>query len=423
MRPKAIFVVLFLAAALLVTCPALWADQTDDLIQLLLEKGTITKDEAAALKKQVKPEAGQAVQPAAQDEWWKKVEAGYDKGMYVRTKDRSFSLLTNVGLQQQFNYQWLDDAQDKTTFSVRRARLIESGNAFFPWLKFYVQLTLEQSVNLRDGYVEAAYYQSFVPRAGQFKIPFDREFLVSAFNLQLVERSIASNEFSLQRDVGLQLAGFPLGDLFEYRVGIFNGSGANQDNVNNKYMYLGRFVFTPFGPVAYSQAALETPGKPQLAMGVAGAWLLGLLPGERRSLAGVLGSPSEVPVRSDVYQYTGDMVFKYLNFSFEGAYHYRTIDPRTATTFGRQDATGYMAQAGYFIIPKHFEVAGRYSFVNPDNPVTAHNNNQEELTGGASYYFKGHPLKVQASYTYLHTQETPHDGYDQVGRTQVTLMF
>lgn len=413
------FVALVLAVAFLLAVPQICdADRTDDLIRILKEKGAITQEEAATLEKRGRPEDA-----AVQKDWWGKIEAGYKDGAYVKTKDGRFSLLTNVGVQGQFNYQYLENTTDRTTFTIRRARLIESGNAFYPWLSFFVQITLEQAVNLRDAYVTAGYYKWLTPQIGQYKVPYDREYLTSGFNLQLIERSIASTEFSLQRDVGLQVSGFPLGDLFEYRVGIFNGSGANQDNVNNKYMYLGRFVFTPFGPVPYSQAALETPKRPLLAVGAAGAFLPDLAPGERRSIAGVLGSLTEVPVRSDVYQFTGDLAFKFLNFSFEGAYHYRIIDPQLTTRLGRQNAFGYFAQAGYFIIPKHFEVAGRYSYTNPNTPVQRADNDQEEVTGGLSYYFDRHRLKLQANFTYLHIQGTPRDEYDKIVRSEVSLLF
>jgi phosphate-selective porin OprO and OprP len=418
MKARGIVAILAVAVALLAVPSLSRADRTDDLIQILKDKGAITNEEAAILEKKAKPEA-----PSARDDWTKKIEVGYKDGAFIKTKDDRFTLLTNVGVQGQYNYQWLENNTDRTTFTIRRARLIESGNAFYPWLKFFVQITLEQAVNLRDAYVTAAYYKWLTPQVGQFKVPFDREYLTSGFNLQLIERSIASTEFSLQRDVGLQVSGFPAGDLFEYRAGIFNGSGANQDNVNNKFMYVGRLVLTPFGPYPYSQSALDTPKRPLLAIGAAGAFLPDLAPGERRSIAGVLGSTSEVPVRSDVYQLTGDGAFKWLNFSFEGAYHYRIIDPQLITRLGRQNASGYFVQAGYLIFPKHFEIAGRYSYVNPDNPVQTSNNNQEEVTGGLSYYFEAHRLKLQANFTYLHTQGSPRDQYDKVVRSEVTLMF
>lgn len=189
---------------------------------------------------------------------------------------------------------------------------------------------------------------------------------------------------------------------------------------------VGRVVLTPFGPYPYSQAALDTPEKPLLAVGVAGAYMPGLDPGERKTLAGRLGNTQVVPVKSDVYQLTGDVAFKYRNFSFEGAYHFRIIEPSAAyapTRFGRESASGYYVQAGYFLIPKHLEIAGRYSYVDRDNPTQKGQNKQHEVTGGVSYYFVGHSLKIQGNYSYFHNQ-TALEGLDNhVWQTQVTLMF
>ena len=208
-------------------------------------------------------------------------------------------------------------------------------------------------------------------------MPFDREFLTSAFSLELIDRSIVSSAFSLQRDIGVQVSGGILQDQLNYAVGMFNGSGANQSNQDQNFMYVGRMVYTPFGAFPYSQAALDTPKTPKLAVGAAGAYLPGLEPGERKSLAGPLGNTNIVSVNSDVYQLTADLAFKYQNFSFEGGYDFRRIDPEKPTPFGDQDAQGFYLQGGYFLIPKKFELAARYAWVDPDNPNNKNNNNTD----------------------------------------------
>jgi len=156
---------------------------------------------------------------------------------------------------------------------------------------------------------------------------------------------------------------------------------------------------------------------------LAGASLPSLDPGERDRLAGRLGDTSIVPVTSDVYQLTADIAFKYQNFSFEGGYHFRNIDPEEPTPFGEQDANGFYLQGGYFLVPKKFELAARYSWVDPDNPNTTENNEETEYTGGLSYYLSGHSLKLQANYS-LFTTETPDDDLDDhVVQCLMTLAF
>jgi polyhydroxyalkanoate synthesis regulator phasin len=430
MKGKRMFVAMFAVMALLIgPLGAMGADQTEKLIEILIKKGIITKEEVESLQKEMtkeeaKPEGKMGKQEATpKEDWTKNFELGYKSGAYLKTVDDRFSLKLNVNLQGLFNYDWLEGSPDKTTFRVRRARLIPSGNAFYPWLKYYVQLTLEDNVNLRDAYVEATYFKWLAPKLGQFKVPFDREFLTSAFNLQLIDRSIANNEFSVQRDVGLQVSGQPIGELLEYRLGVFNGSGANQVNVDRDFMYIGRLVFTPFGPVPYSQAAVGKPDKPLLAVGVAGALMPSLNPGERKSLAGVLGNTQIIPVRSDVIQFTSDIAFQYQNFSFEGAYYFRTIDPKEPTNFGKENAYGFFVQGGYFLIPKHLEVAARYSFVNPDNPIKIEDDKKKEITAGISYYFAGHPLQIQGHYSFFQTEAIPRDRDEHLAQVELTLAF
>jgi polyhydroxyalkanoate synthesis regulator phasin len=406
---------------------AVRADQTEKLIKILIEKGIITSDEAKALEKEVKGETAEKEtkkETASSGNWTDKIEVGYKKGAYIQTTDDRFSLKLNVRTQGLFRYDNQDEQDDTASFSVKRARLLVSGNVFYPWMKYNTQVTLEGgSAALRDAYIEADYYDWAQPRIGQYKVPFDREFLTSAFNLQLIDRSIASSEFSLQRDIGLQVAGKFLEDKLNYAAGVFNGSGANQSNQDQNFMYVGRLVWTPFGSYPYSQAALDTPSSPKLAIGAAGAYLPGLEPGERKTLAGRLGNTNIVPVNSDVYQLEADLAFKYRNFSFEGGYDFRDIDPEKPTPFGDETAQGFYLQGGYFLVPKTFEVAARYSWVDPNNPNQKNDNEQQEYTGGFTYYIDGHDLKLQGNYSFLHNETTAGNRDDHVVQGMVTLAF
>ena len=403
------------------------ADQTDKLIEILKEKGTITEEEAKSLEKEVKgAESGKEAEGEASsdDDWTKNIEVGYKKGAYIKTTDDRFSVKMNVHTQGAFSYEVQEDQENTTTFKVRRARLLFGGNVYYPWMRYFTQITLEGSnTGLRDAYIEATYFDWAQPKIGQYKVPFDREFLTSAFSLQLIDRSIVSNTFSLQRDIGIEISGKLLQDQLAYSVGMFNGSGANQNNVNQKFMYVGRVVYSPFGPVPYSQGALDTPASPKLSIGVAGAYLPGLKPGERKTLAGPLGNTNIVPVKSDVYELTADLVFKYQNFSLEGSYDFRNIDPNKSTPFGQEQAQGFYLQGGYFLIPKKFEVAARYAWVDPNDPNQKDDNKQQEYTGGLSYYMYGHQLKLQANYSFFRNQNPTGHLDDHLVQGMMTLAF
>ena len=411
------------------------ADKTDRLIQLLVEKKIVSSEEAKAImeeldsNEEVKPEVkmtktdGKSSKKTSSD-WTENIEVKYNKGAVIKTVDNNYSLKLNARFQGLFLYTDLYSGQTQSTFMVRRARILASGNAFAPWLKFGTQITLEgDSAFMRDAFIEASRYEKMTARVGQYKVPFDREFLDGGFNLQLINRSIASAEYSLQRDVGLRFSGKKILDHFDYQVGVFNGSGINWRNLDDDYMYVGRLVWSPFKPYPYSQSAVDNPSDPVLSLAFAGAYMPGLDPEERGRLAGRLGNTSIVPVESDVSQWTLDFAYKYQNLSVTSGYHYRNIDPKELTPYGEQDSWGFYIQSGYFIVPERFEVAGRFAFIDPDNPVTISDNKKSEYTLGVNYYLNGHNVKTGLNYSFFSFDKQAGDEDEHLFTTSVILQF
>ena len=424
--------ILFALLGLILLVPAMvFADKTDRLIELLIEKDIVTAEEAAVLEQELeeneKPQlvSQKADAPeAAPVDWTKKVELKYDKGVVMRTTDDHFSVKLNGRVQGLFSYKDTDGGDSLSSFKVRRARILASGNAFYPWLKYGTQITLEGGgVSTRDVYLEATCYDWLKPRFGQFKVPFDREFLNIGFKLQLIDRSIASSEFSLQRDVGFQISGRKIFDVLEYDVGIFNGSGVNRSNVDGDYMYVGRLVWAPFGSYPYWEGAVDAPTEHRLAIGVGGAYMPGLEPGERATLAGRLGQDTIVPVESDVTQWTADFAYKLYGFSMKAGYYFRNIDPKAATLFGKQDAWGVYLQGGLFLISRHLEIAGRYAYVEPDNPNQVEYNEETEFTLGLNYYFAGHDIKTGINYSVFSTEAQPDNEDEHLLQASAMLLF
>jgi phosphate-selective porin OprO and OprP len=408
------------------------ADKTDKLLQLLIKKNIVTADEAKAIMEELDGDKESQVakkrESIAADTSPTKpdtiIEAKYDKGVVFKTSDSNYSMKLNARFQGVYSYDNPEAGSSASGFRVRRARILASGNLYEPWLKYYTQVTLEgSSVAMRDFYVEVPFLKWLTPRMGQYKVPFDREFLNSAFNLQLGERSIASSEFSIERDIGFQVSGREIKGVFDYDMGIFNGSGANKSNTDNDYMYVVRISWGPYGSYPYSESAVDNPQTPKVAIGIAGAYMPGLDPNDRTTLGGRLGNSSVVSVESDVTQWTADLAYMYKRLSLAGGYYYREIDPKGVTLFGKQDARGVYIQGGYFLIPKHFEIAGRYVYIDPDNPILITDNEQEEYTIGLNYYFNGHNVKTGITYSYFATEKQEGDEERQVVRTSMTVQF
>jgi len=183
-------------------------------------------------------------------EWWKNIEVGYSNGFFIRTQDDLFSLKFNI--RSQFLFFVEDDADDTaTSFDIRRLWISFRGNAFRSWLKYLLILEASGDVELLDYFMDAAKITAVVPRAGQYRVPFNREELTDPFNLQLVDNSIVNREFSLGRHIGVGLGGV-VNRFITYGVGVFNSAGRNSINENSNLLYVGRVMFTPTGEPRYS---------------------------------------------------------------------------------------------------------------------------------------------------------------------------
>ncbi|HSE84262.1 MAG TPA: hypothetical protein VLB01_06920, partial [Thermodesulfobacteriota bacterium] len=99
--------------------------------------------------------------------WWKQVEVSYKKpgdGFKLKTKDGNFSLRTRLRTQFQLSVNDTEDEDVATDFDIRRFRILFDGNAFTPWLLYYVQLRADSTdLELLDTYFDAAYNTLFVP--------------------------------------------------------------------------------------------------------------------------------------------------------------------------------------------------------------------------------------------------------------------
>ncbi|MGH7807071.1 MAG: porin, partial [Thermodesulfobacteriota bacterium] len=282
------------------------------------------------------------------DAWYKKVEIGYKKagdGFTIKSKDGLFSLRTRLRTQFQFSINDTDDEDVATDFNIRRFRLLFDGNAFTPWLLYYLQISADNngSFSLLDTYFDFAYNTMFVPRPGQYKVPFNREFLNSTSELQLVERSIVNDEFSYGRSRGASIYGV-LGNFITYGAGVFNGNGTNGASVDSNMLYAGRIMFTPCcGELKYANSSFPSGGdykiepnfggdKPLFAIGIAAAGIPGVNIAQKvpsgaieDRFENIFGAPETGT--ADLFSLTADVNFKWSIFSIEGEFDYRNISP------------------------------------------------------------------------------------------------
>jgi len=375
-----------------------------------------TQNDVEALKQQVeelqrKIEAMEASQKQETretgDKWYNNVTASIKKGkrdISWESADGNYKLRMRLRGQFLAEFEDPDNGNTSLGFRVRRARVTWDGHAFAPWFKYKFQLDFSKSASLKDMIFDFAYNKKFVPRVGQYKVPFNRETLNSSSELQLVDRSIVDEEFTFDRDIGVGLWG-ELNNMVIYQLGLFQGDGSNVNNDTRdaNMLWAGRIQFSPIGHDL--EVEPNFTDKPKLALGLAVAGIdaktdsAGDLNDSNLGGAGPrieeLGSTD-----SQVVSWTADISFKHPLFNLEGEYIGRWVDPSEGALDSLYDQ-GFRAQGGIFIMPRKLELAARYAYINYDDAV-GDIDSEWEVTPGINYYISNdHRWKINIDYSYI----------------------
>ena len=373
------------------------------------------------------------------------------EGIDIESADHDFSV--GIGFRFQLLYTLLDKdpATSKTdqSIQIRRARLQFAGHAFGVHNKYRLELAISPTdvsqtttgvttSPLLEAYTEFDYLRDLTLRAGQFKVPFDRMRVTSDMARQLVDYSGTTNEFSQDRDIGIDLKSndlFGLG-LLRYHLALLSGKGRNSFTPQDMgLMYLARLDVLPLGLFDdYSESDFQRT-KPRLAIGGAFAHIV-----DARHERGTTGNaPLDSGGTTNFNMAVGDLMFKMYGFSLEGSFYYRHGDrnegsltdasgkpinnakgtPITGPSASR-DGTGLVAQAGFLIPRVPFEIAGRYANLRgKSDPLHDALKDSNELGGGLNYFFAQHQLKIQTDYFRIYTSDLS-SGYNQF---RVQLQF
>jgi hypothetical protein len=368
------------------------------------------------------------------------------RGLVVTSADGNYEL--GVGLRAQFlsTIQDASDADPQQSFQVRRARFGSTGHILSPQLKYRIELAVSprdvntqrgvpQTSPLFDFFVDLVHLRDASLRIGQYKVPFDRERIISSAKLQFVERAITDAEFTLERDIGMDVhSDNLLGlNLFRYYLGIYPGEGRNSFDLGNfGLLYLARAEVLPFGLFDdYSEGDLERTGF-RLSVGAAYASM-----DDAPRDHGILGAAPADGGTSDMQVATADVMVKFEGFSALSELIWRKSernpgpladaaldeagDPIGVTP--TRDGLGFLIQGGYVLLPVPLELVLRYAVLDGSNsPNRDALIRMEEFAGGLSYYFSGHPVKLQADYTLL-AENGDYEGGIKRARVQLQVGF
>lgn len=290
-------------------------------------------------------------------------------------------------------------SNDNDRFYLRRARLNATGK-FLEEFDFRLEMDLAGSLSntsalraqMTDGFITWNRYVEASVRVGQFKTPFGFEQLYGDPRLYAIERSLANDRLTLSRQIGAQVAGEFFEKRLTYALGAFNGNAVNNNfNDDDRFLDVGRLVVVPWqGKLGSTSATWSLGGNgfsskdtnvPLADLGVDSTPTTsdrdGIFTGERQGLGvdtQLIAGPLEIWV-------------EYLSVHFE---------PESRIPRSELDADGGYVQATWFFLPDRFQALLKYETFDPN--TEREEDETDTVTVGASYYVKGHDIKLMLNY-------------------------
>lgn len=359
----------------------------------------------------------------------------YDDGFVLEADAGRFTLRTNAYVQLHYELRLREDplliseTKDDSIlahvhdnhFALRRARLAWDGSLYGRALRYGVELELAQGVALTDAVVEGSLPWHLDLRAGRFKVPFARAFLVDERNLSFPELSIATEEFRYDRDLGIAVVWRPLGELFHATLGVFNGTPKSVGRDNEDPLLAVRLGSTPLGvPSArVEEGDFDNTRKMSLSLGVGFTFENAPVPG----LTKIDVDHDDVHDNVRVVQASADVTFRWRRLGIEAeGYLRREAWGAAARTEGVRDTyLGGFVQASYFVLPQRFQVGARASHTHLSSLVLADkprldppSDTAYELGAIAAYYRHRRNVALQGMYTYRDFGDVPGKGEHRV---------
>jgi hypothetical protein len=352
------------------------------------------------------------------------IQSGYRDGFFVKTEDDRFSLKVGSRINFGYTYGFTSPVENISSFDLQHAKFYFGGNAFGPHIQYYFQAagannsrtvgygpvpeTLGQGFILEDYYIRLL-YEGIDIKMGQFKVPFARQWMIYSGNLGFVQRSASAQAFLFGRDRGATLSRY--GERWSLTGGVFNGAGTiqstnnpfqfqtgqNQSNdaITKGMLYVGRFVYSPMGPLGYSEGDVEQTQGSKLEL--AGGFVYDHNRDYDFNADNVIDDFGVSTMSA-----SGELVWKNEGLSLQGEYFYRRHQTPTIQNF---TSTGWYVQPAAFIIPRKLEAGVRFGWLNPNKSIT--DNRVLEGSAVLNYYYSAdHRFKTQLQYTWF--------GMDQV---------
>ena len=377
------------------------------------------------------------------------LQAGYDKGFFIRSSDDKFLMKVNGYVQFRWTHcdtssrnRYLQprlERDDRTGFDLQRVRLRFSGHAYSKDLTYLMEMRsgagTGYDTRLFYSWVNYRFADELQFKAGMFKIAATRAQMISWSNQQFVERPMTDTAFSLGRGLGVRFWGRLFDKRLDWYLDVVNALGSPDNRtittdgareLDNNPAIVFHAIWHALGEnpgdLMKSQSDIAFHETPALDLGIhyafnddAGDARTLRIPFRRFSpMPGAYGQTTSNGLQLN--QLGVDAAFQWQGFSATAEYMWRFIDPRRA---GRTPFTPYWLltgdgsdssyhggylQVGYFLpipgLEKKIEVAGRVGGVSGIGP--GGDEGSWEYAGGLNYFIDGHKIKLQTDVTKIY---------------------
>lgn len=341
--------------------------------------------------------------------------AGWDKkhGFFISDVDKENFLLRIGGrIQLRYTYKGLDDDStssdhDSSYFELERLRVKFQGYVLDPALTYYVQLDGDTDgdgdIETVDAYIlyKAGELFSDNPNllaigGGQWKPWFMRQEPNSSGKLQLVERSLTTEFFNIDRNLGIWVQG-DLAPVF-YSFAVTNGFDSineSTDDVDQIPAFIGKLDLNILGDEGGKYEESNIKCSDELLWTVGASFASDQNNGTRENAA----------AQFKCYSFGFDTILKYSIFSLQAEYVGRWLDFEDDPVDSSNNYShGMYVQGGVFLLPQTLEVSARVSTVWGVDGVN--DGNGWEAGPCLSWYIsKSHKVKLQTDVMVFHLDD------------------
>jgi phosphate-selective porin OprO and OprP len=356
----------------------------------------------------------------AQTEVDERAVINFDQGLGFFAPDSTFGLNLRFRIQNRIGMITVSGTNltpEQFEANVRRLRLRFDGYLGSSKLTYYMQLSFSRGDQdwdntgfpglVRDAMVFYNFNKNFYMGMGQGKLPGNRQRVTSSGQQQFADRSLVNAIFNIDRDFGVMAYYNNHVGNFYYNLkgAISSGEGRNIQRTDNGLAYTMRVELMPLGDFLrdgdFSEGDLERETTPKLSVGASYSFN-----NKAKKSAGQRGQLMEEA--TDISTFFLDMIAKYQGWAFQAEYANRAVsrNPGLLTPVPSPyvfTGNGLNTQISY-VFPSYWEVAGRYTRVNPHEELASFEAQSDIYTLGLTKYIQKHRNKAQINLSYQKDQ-------------------